>query len=206
MEENITQDLTLDSLEESSFTDEKISELKALGFKKPAKVSWGRWIGPKEHNHVHNLIVQLAAVGTSNNNIAEAVGLTPSRISIILSQPEMKSKIAKVQEQYWGSNADKRFKHLLPKAIDVAERVLNESSDDKLQVDVAFRLMDRALGKPKQEVAVTGNLLSELMSRLDNQEQMREVIELNKLAKPKDNLDNFVDVFVPTELTVGKRE
>lgn len=203
--------LPLLSSQRPKYSKEEIDELKLMGCAKPQEVSWGDWVGPKDHSHRHDFLIHLAAAGTPNNMIAEEMGMTESRISILLGQTEMKDKIKLVQEEYWGGNAQKRFENLLPKAIDVAQQVLeNEAEKPALRADVAFRLMDRALGKPTQTTEVKGNLISDLLVRLDHMDKTERLVdeeseEEKALDKPKDAIDNFTDEFVPKEVTVGKK-
>lgn len=193
-----------------NYSDEEVQEMKALGVPKPDGVTWGQWVGPKKESHVHEALIYMAASGATNKQIADDLGFTQSRISIILSKPSLKEKVRKVQEELWGDSAEKRFKNLLPKAIDTWERILNDTSEKSaLQSDVASKVADRVLGKPKQEVSVAGNLLGDLISRLD-QQQTRDVTDSVsdlKIEKRKDDAEKFFDDFLgEKKLVIGKRD
>lgn len=193
-------------IKENPYSDEQIQEMKALGIPKPEEVSWGTWVGPKKESHVHEALIYMAASGANQKTIAEDLGFTQSRISIILSKPEIKQKVRKVQELLWGENAEKRFNNLLPKAIDVAQHIIEDANEKtSLKADVAFKLMDRALGRPQQSVNVEGNLLGDLIARLDEQSS-RDITnpELTS-GREKDEVDNFVDQHVEN-YKVGKRD
>ena len=41
-------------------------------------------------------------------------------------------------------------------------------SSDLVRVDAAFKFMDRALGKPSQQVEVSHNLLKDLIQKMDS--------------------------------------
>lgn len=209
-EELSKKDITqiLNPVRESQYTQDDIDEMKALGMPKPPEVSWGSWMGPKKESHVHEALIFMAAAGATNKKIAEELGFTQSRISIILSKPEIKKKIRAAQEMYWGENSDQRFKNLLPKAIDVAQSIIEDKTEKtSLKADVAFKLMDRALGKPQQSVSVEGNLLADLIHRLDQQDP-RDVTQPELGSEgTKDKAEEFVDEFLGGEdFTVGKRD
>lgn len=194
-------------IKESPYSQEQIQEMKALGIPKPPEVSWGSWIGPKKENHTHEALIYMAASGANQKQIALDLGYTQSRISIILSKPEIKSKVRDIQAALWGENAEKRFKNLLPKAIDVAQDIIEDASEKKsLRADVAFKLMDRVLGKPQQTVSVEGNLLVDLIARLDEQSS-REVSNPELPSKrDEDPVDKFVEEFIDKDYQVGKRD
>ena len=190
------------------YSQDQVDEMRALGLPKPPEVTWGMWMGPKKCSHVHEALIYMAASGATNKRIADDLGYTQSRISIILSKPEIKAKIKAVQQSLWGENADRRFSQLLPSAIDVAEEVLNNPNErSNLRVDVAFRLMDRALGKPKQEVTVEGNLIADLIHKLDQQEAMHRIVPaLKSSQEPEHPIDKYIDDNIPADFTVGKRQ
>jgi hypothetical protein len=190
----------------ATYTQEQLQEMKALGLPKPDDVTWGDWMGPKKESYVHEALIYMAASGANQKQIATDLGYTQSRISIILSKPDIRKKIRAIQEQLWGDNAEKRFKHLLPRAIDVAENILeDQTAKQNLKADVAFKLMDRALGKPQQSVSVEGNLLADLIHRLDQQET-RDVSQTALQSKPSDEAEQSIDEFLGEEtFTVGKR-
>lgn len=191
----------------SEYSDDTLEEMKLMGMKKPDSVEWGRWVGPKDHSHRHELLVHLAASGLTNNAIAKELEMTPSRISIILTQPEIKNKIRKVQDTLWGENATARFEKLIPAAIDTLEDITkNKQEKSSTRVSAANSLLDRALGKPQQTIDVTGNLLGEVVSKLDKLRIVEgQASDVTELEKDKDKLDTFLEEFIPEKHVVGKR-
>jgi len=205
--ENIQSILETQKEKDCKYTQAEIDEMKIMGMAKPKEVSWGLWCGAKDHSHRHDLLMHMAACGATNNQIASDLGMTAGRISILLSQPAIKKKIRALQTEYWGDNAKKRFETILPKAIDIAEDILVDPQEKStLRADVAFRLMDRALGKPNQTTTIEGNLLSELLIKIDlEKKELKDVTPQNSLEKPPDKLDTFVDSFIDAEVSVGKK-
>lgn len=183
-----------------------IEEMKLLGMPKPDDVSWGDWVGPDDLKHRHELLILLAAYGRTNNQIAEELGLTASRVSIILGKTEVKNKIREAQDKLFGQNVRRRIDSMLNKSLDVMDSVLeNEQEKNSLKVDIAKYLLDQGIGKAKQDVKIEGNLLADLLHRLDTSRDAAPAQET--LATNKNELDTFVDEFITDEFRVGvKRE
>ncbi len=196
-----------DPVTECPYSQEQIDEMKALGIPKPDEVTWPMWMGPKKQSHVHEAMIYAAASGATNKMIADEFGFTQHRMSIILNRPEIKKKIKAVQEVIWGGSAEKRFQNLLPKAITVAQDIIEDATEKRsLRADVAFKLMDRALGKPQQSISVEGNLLVDMIAKLDEQKS-RDVSDTALASeRDKDPVDEFVNNFIEADYKVGKRD
>lgn len=194
-------------IKECEYSSDQLHEMKALGMPKPPGVSWGSWMGPRKENHTHEALIYMAASGANQKQIATDLGYTQSRISIILSKPEIKQKVRAVQAELWGENAEKRFKNILPRAIDVFENVIDDkNATARDRMSAAREVADRALGKPQQSISVEGNLLHDLISRLD-QESTRDVTHPELTSeREKDSVDEFVDEFIESNYKVGKRD
>jgi len=192
---------------EAHWTDEQLQEMRALGMPKPDDVEWGRWIGPKNHSHRHGMLIYLAASGLTGNEIAKELRLTPSRVSVILSQPKIKNKIKEVQQEFWGDRAEERFKQLIPKAINVLEATVdNQQEKTPNRLTAAKEILDRSLGKAQQKVSVEGNLLGDLIDRFDRGKTVvGETIDVTAVEKPKDEMDTMLDSFIETDHVVGKK-
>ena len=186
----------------NNYSPEVIKEMKMLGMEKPPEVSWGDWVGPEDLNHRHDLLIYMAASGATNKQIAEDLGFTQGRVSIILSKPEVKQKIRQLQEGSGRKDIDRRFQQILPEAVEDAYEIMKDKQEkSSLRANVAFQFMDRALGKPQQNVNVEGNLLNELLVKLDNQEK-----EVEELDKEEDEMDTLVESLIEEEVTVGKKD
>jgi len=194
-------------IRECPYTQEQLDEMRALGLPKPPEVSWPSWMGPKNESSLHEALMYAKASGATNKAIAQQFNYTESRISIIMNKPEIKKKIRALQEKYWGGNIEARFQNLLPKAVEVAANIINSKTEKtSLKADVAFKLMDRALGKPQQSIAVEGNLLADLIHRLDQQEARDVTNPEIQSERVEDHVDEKVNNFLgDKEFTVGKR-
>src|ERR1051326_1691148 len=159
-------------LTDETITQDHINEMKLLGLCKPEGVSWPRWMGPRDINHRHEHIIHLAAMGHTNNQIAKEMKMNVPRISIILNTPVIKEAILKKREEYYGNDAKQIFKTLMHKAFQVLEDTLNSSTaNEKTKLEAAKYALDQISGKATQSVQVTGNVLHEIISKLDQRER-----------------------------------
>lgn len=160
-----------------------------------SKPSWPEVMGPKKLSHRHKYMAHLAALGKSNRAIAQAMGLTDSRVSIIINSPIVREEIDRVRAELFESEEEKRTKLMIPKAMGIVEEVLNNSQErSSLRVDTAFRLMDRVYGKPKQHIQQDGTTIKDLFELLNSmkpkesgsQEDEKKVIEVQSEIETKE--------------------
>lgn len=154
----------------------KIREMKKAGFSKPPHVSWGDWMGPQVIDHRHEILIYLASIGKSNKDIAKATDLTESRVSILLSNSQIKAKIEKIQKEIFSGDHKKRFGKIVPVAIKVAEDVmLDEKNKESVRLKAAHDFLDRSLGKPKEkiehEAEVKVRLIYDRLDALEREEK-----------------------------------
>ncbi len=196
-----------DSLTDDTITNEMIDELKSVGVQKPKNVSWGRWVGPRDHSHRHDLICALAALGRTNNQIAEEIGMTPPRVSIILQQKETKKKIKEMQNTEFVAKARERIEAMLGPSLDVIEAIItNDMESSKIKLDAAKYLIDQGVGKSKQEVTHSGTVLGEFMHKLEQAgNTLIDVTPQKLLADQSNPIDAFIVENVPDSVKVGKR-
>ena len=146
------------------------------------------------------------AAGATNKAIAEEFGYSEARISIIFQKKEVAEKVKQLQEEYWGHNTDKRFQNLANQAISVYEDVINEKgASHRDKISAANALLDRALGKAQQSISVEGNVLGDLIARLDAQDARNKEQPSLDSNQEKDEVDTFMEDFVGEGLVVGKR-
>lgn len=203
---DITDPDTPQDLPSEAYTDDMIDELKALGLPKPPNLEWSRWVAPKDFNHRHDLIIQLAAIGRTNVEIAEEVGMAKESISRLIALPKFRDKIKAKQDQLFGKQLRKRIEIIASKAVDVVEEVLNNPQEAmKYRMDAAKYMLDQAVGKAQQQIEVKGNLLQEVLIHLEQQERSIDTTSRNLVDKPKDAMDDFIDTQLGEPIVVGKR-
>lgn len=203
-------------LTDETITDAQINELKALGIDKPPQVGWPRWMGPKDVKQRHEWIIHLAAMGKTNRQIAREVGMTDSRISLIINTPAVKQAIQLKIKEYFGEDAKAYIKTLAHKGFEVIEGILvDQTEKGTTRLDAAKYVVDHTIGKAQQTVTVQGSLLSELMIKLDSGardvstdllvSELLPSTEIKPVAPPRDAMDNFVDSLDLEEVVIGKR-
>lgn len=191
-----------------AYTEEIIEELRLIGVPKPANVPLSMWFGETEQlDYKHNYLIQLAAVGSTASQIAKEMGLKVKKVNDLLANPKIKNAIAKKQDEMFSKKARKRLESLANKAVDVVEEVItNQQEQTKHRLDAAKYLLDQAVGKPQQQIEVKGNLLQEVLVRLEQHDRSIDVTSRKVLDKPKDAMDDFIDSQLEAPIVVGKRQ
>lgn len=141
-------------------------------------------------------ICWMVASGSAQRTIAAELNYTESRISVILSKPEVQAKIKQIRDEHWGGNLQKRFAAVAPKAMDFFTDVVSGAAPAKVseRLDASKWLLEKVTGKPKQEYEGDGaGSVLQLLQALDalrtlkpeaRSEQERDVIEVASGAKP----------------------
>lgn len=195
-----------DEMVSHGYTRAQLIELRSGGFPKPIGVPWAHWFSPIELSPRQELVIYLAANGWGPKRIAEEIGITKERVGAILKTPGVRDLVALKQQEIYGNQPKERLRNMTNKALDTLDEILNnEQEKSQLKADVAKYVVDQGVGKPTQTHEVKGNLLSELIMRLDNDKSREVVQETEKLAKPPDALETFVETHIPTDVKVGDR-
>lgn len=128
---------------------------------------------PKHFHTRHELICKLHACGLRNKEIAQALGLTESRISIILNDPRaaeyIRDMVEEVADRYLDMHAS--FKAIAPQMFKI---VTDIASDPEAPAGVrsrnAFELLDRAGygAVEKHEHAIAMQLSDKQVEQLAN--------------------------------------
>jgi hypothetical protein len=203
--ENETLDL---ELPDDAYNDEMLEEMKLAGLPKPVNVTLARWQGKGDEsiNHRYNLLVNLAVLGTSIPEIASQIGYAPQTVTKVLDRPEIKARVKDLQDKHFGKNLRKRIELIATKATDVIEDVLdNPQEQTKHRLDAAKYMLDQSIGKAQQQLEVKGNMLQEVLIKLEQQERSLNTTHRNLLDKPRDHMDDFIDAELGEPIVVGKR-
>lgn len=117
--------------------------------------------GLKPH---HYSIAYMTVTGMKAGEIAKEVSMDPAYINQLMHSPPFQEFCQKIHWKIFGQDAQRRFKHILPKAIDTAENLMkDEMVKPSIRKDIAFGFMDRALGKPLQQVEVHTSSIKDLL-------------------------------------------
>jgi len=124
---------------------------------------------PKRLRQRHKLAIRLEACGMTNNQIAEHLGYTPSRISIILNDPRA-DEIRAGMSSLVADNLDDialRLQHYAGEALTEVVDIMRESTSDTVRQRSAFDILDRAgYNKIEKHISATTNISDKQVAQL----------------------------------------
>src|ERR1035437_261943 len=150
-------------------------------------------------------MIHMAVLGWSPKEIALQLKITPTRVSAVLNSKSAKEQIYKGQQELFVKDPQKMFLNILPEAVNTARKIMkSKTTTASVRTDAAFKFMDRALGKPVQEIKHEGNAIRELFAALDKRNRGEEEVTIKKDAIDaefkeiksdvgKDPLDSWLD-------------
>lgn len=149
-------------------------------------------------------ICHLAALGYNGQQIAAQLGISGTRVYKVLKSTSCQQQIEKIQHELYYADPQKMFMSILPKAVRTVKKVmLDKEEKGSTRVMAANSIMDRALGKPTQEIKHEGNAIKELFLALDkkmNPEKLEkdqfieaEFKEVEENKPKKDDMDSWLD-------------
>lgn len=131
-------------------------------------------------------VCHMAAIGFNKKEIAVSLGIPENRVGAVLSSKSAKAQIDKIQHDLFFADPQKMFRTEVPRAFRRVRKVLyGEKTKDNDVLKAADMIFDRALGKPKQEVAHETSSIKQLFEMLDRQTQNADAIETK--SKPVDS-------------------
>jgi len=125
----------------------------------------GRPLAPR-----HRKLAELAAQGIPNNKIATQLDYSDSRVSILLSNTEIKREVERIRERIYEDTIANRLKGMAEPALAELERCLADKTNkykENLKVETAKWLVEKLDGKAIQKHDIGENLLGVMMDRLD---------------------------------------
>lgn len=143
--------------------------MKEAGLERPKDVTVRSWSQPQDlQSPKYQTIAYLAARGMKPSEIADAIGMATDSITALLASERMQFEVKRITNKLFGRDITKRFKEILPAAVDAAEEVMNDRlAKPAVRLAAATNFMDRALGRPKQSIEVEGSGFKELLEVLD---------------------------------------
>lgn len=133
----------------------------------------------------HYAIAYLTIHGWKPDDIAKEIKYNANTVRDILKKEEVKKYIIKARHKLYGEDPAQRIKEIVPKAIDVAEEImLKKSTKPHVKADIAFRFIERHMGKPTQQVDLGEGTVRTLLKLLNTQ---------NGLDSQPQNLKNDIE-------------
>src|SRR5208337_4226133 len=121
----------------------------------------------------HREIARRLVLGHSQARIARELGLNEGRLSIVCNSALFKIEVAKLERERNQSTCDvtRQIKELAPVALEVLERTMYNTKSDKIRMDIAGSLLDRAgHGAVNKSIALTANMGNVDTSQMQDQE------------------------------------
>lgn len=147
-----------------------VKRMKKAGLPKPDGVPLSNWNQVQEvRPGPHTLVAHLRACGLQPKEIATQVGLSVSTVNQYLASEKIQFEIRRLQHTYFGKDPMRRFQTMLNEAADVMEETMRDKQvKPSVRVMAADKILDRALGKPKQHLTVEGSLIRKVYESLDD--------------------------------------
>ena len=113
-------------------------------------------------------------LGSTNNEIAEKLHYSVSRVSVLLGATKVKNEIERIRDRMHEEDLEKRMKHLGPDALNVMEEILTSPTVELAKKENAARwMLEKLTGKASQQIDVSGEItIGHFMDKLDT---MRDV-------------------------------
>lgn len=151
----------------------------------------------------------MSASGCPSSVIAQELGLTEYDVNISLELTSVREKIKRIKDDYWGASLTQQFDRVAPAALTYFEQVINDEvpgikPGDKIHA--AQWVLEKATGKPKQEVEVSGDFgIRRLFAELDALRQqadtagttVAQIIDVTPVATEEDSMDTWIRSNVP---------
>lgn len=180
-----------------------INKLRHAGVKRPETIPNSEWRATDELSHRHKLICYMASLGFDYRHIANQVGVSETTVSHTCNSQAGRLEIERLQGQIFGEDPQRRFKKLLNDAISTTEEIMSDPSEKgSVRLAAANTVMDRAMGKPKQEVEHKTSSIRALFERLDAMDRQPAI----ELTPQKQVSSNEIEGELVTEAAPPKEE
>lgn len=124
------------------------------------------------------------AYGQTNNQICEALGYTPSRMSLILKDTFVQSEIEKCRALLFDSEALDRIKEASRDgAAAIHALILDPRTPPRIKLAASTFAVEKTHGKPRQEVAVEHSSLQNFTDLLERMVERGEVLDVTPSAQ-----------------------
>jgi predicted transcriptional regulator len=150
---------------------------------------------PKRLWELHHEVLRRRFLGQRVKDIADAVGLTPQRVSQVLNSPLAQEKLRVMRAEADGTAVDvaKRIAELAPKAVAVLDKLLdgNNGVSPAVRASAAKDILDRAGFSPVRRfegriasAVLTPKMLAEIRKRSANARGEAVVVDTQEVSLP----------------------
>jgi len=136
----------------------------------------------------YQAIAHLKAGGADPLQISTLLGINIEEVKKVAGLRKIKDLCFEIQKRYANRDFQNLFKDILPDAVEVVRGLmLNENTKEGTRLSAAVAIMDRALGKPSQNVEIGSSMIRDLFTALDKHESQRINKAIQIEAKPVNN-------------------
>jgi len=144
------------------------------------------------------LVAHYLAEGMSNKDIAQRLSLSTGQVSKIKNTDIVKAEVHDLQKNAFKKEelVEGKLQSLLPIAIEKIELfLLDPTVKDTIRQDIAFKLLDRVLGKPKQQIETNNTTFKELIefAKLVNSRKGSELPEMKDVEALVEDLPEDIE-------------
>lgn len=180
------------------------------GSAKPDDISWGDWMlkPGRPLSSRHKKLAEYLTTGMTNKEIAERLGYTEGRISVLRSNTQLLAEADRIRDRFFDKSIGEHVRDLQSDALRNVEEMLTSPAEKlKDRVEASKWLIEMVGGKAKQQLThEAGSSILDLLKRLDQitagtPEAAREVLEIEKKKEP-----DWMDTWVAEQKAGGKNE
>jgi len=163
-----------------------LHQMRAAGMERPKGIPISHWEGVKRLRPQHENMALMFAAGRTRAQVAAATGYTPQRITSIERSPIMQLRIRELREKFFGDQLKSSFQQMLQPAQQHYSDILNDRIRVKAEhkSEIAERVFNRVLGKPKESVEVTNKSVQDLWTLLDSMKKGENVLDITPTPAP----------------------
>jgi hypothetical protein len=154
---------------------------------------------PSQRNRVQ-AIIHLCALGLTPKQISEQLNCSQQWVKNVMKSESFQREVDRVSYQLYIKEPQKMFQSIVPKAVSVAyKEMTSKKTSSKVKVDAAFRFIERAYGKPKQEIEHVGTTLKDIYLALDSKKKSPQDIQDAEYTSAEEKISKFDDGSSPVE-------
>lgn len=189
-----------------NYTREQVKKWKSLSIARPDWVSEADWIMCRDElSPIQGQVLHLAAMLMSADEIEKSMRINVGTVYNVINSQRGQEEIQRIQDKFWaGSFKDAFNRFVVPAMQTIVQTMSDPNVKAQTRVEAASKLLDRALGKPVQQIEVENSLLRSVFEKLDQENKPKEAtltaptttvtVEVDtKPEKPKDALDSWVE-------------
>lgn len=134
-------------------------------------------------------LARLIALGKTNTEIAEKMGMNPSRVSAMRRFPEIHDEAERYRDRLFEGDISERLKELNAGAFGQLEKLLRDpKTKDNVKLQAALWILEKTTGKPMQQIDVKHSSLDSFYKLVSEMQTRGEVLDVTPGPAKRDAL------------------